>query len=72
MLTHANFVSNVLAINAQGCPISSTDTALSVLPLSHIFERTGFYIFLLQRRLRLLHGFDLIKLRRTFVKLDLL
>jgi long-chain acyl-CoA synthetase len=44
MLTHANFVSNVLATTA-GLPISSTDTALSVLPLSHIFERTGFYIF---------------------------
>jgi len=44
MLTHASFVSNVLAITA-GLPISSTDIALSVLPLSHIFERTGFYIF---------------------------
>ncbi len=44
MLTHANFVSNVLA-TTSGLPISSTDIALSVLPLSHIFERTGFYIF---------------------------
>lgn len=44
MLTHANFMSNVLTITA-GLPISSTDIALSVLPLSHIFERTGFYIF---------------------------
>lgn len=44
MLTHANFVSNVQSI-AGGLPISSTDIALSVLPLSHIFERTGFYIF---------------------------
>jgi long-chain acyl-CoA synthetase len=44
MLTHANFISNVLAITA-GLPISSSDIALSVLPLSHIFERTGFYIF---------------------------
>ena len=44
MLTHANFVSNVIATTA-GLPISSTDIALSVLPLSHIFERTGFYIF---------------------------
>ena len=44
MLTHANFVSNVTTI-AAGLPISSSDIALSVLPLSHIFERTGFYIF---------------------------
>ncbi len=44
MLTHANFMTNVLAITA-GLPISPTDIALSVLPLSHIFERTGFYIF---------------------------
>lgn len=44
MLTHSNFVSNVLAITA-GLPIGPTDIALSVLPLSHIFERTGFYIF---------------------------
>jgi long-chain acyl-CoA synthetase len=44
MLTHANFVSNVLATTG-GLPISSSDIALSVLPLSHIFERTGFYIF---------------------------
>ncbi len=44
MLTHANFISNVLAITG-GLPISSSDIALSVLPLSHIFERTGFYIF---------------------------
>ena len=44
MLSHNNFISNVLAIT-DALPISSTDVALSVLPLSHIFERTGFYIF---------------------------
>ncbi len=44
MLTHAGFISNVLSITSD-LPISSTDVALSVLPLSHIFERTGFYIF---------------------------
>jgi long-chain acyl-CoA synthetase len=44
MLTHNNFMSNVLSI-AAGLPIGETDVALSVLPLSHIFERTGFYVF---------------------------
>jgi long-chain acyl-CoA synthetase len=44
MLTHGNFVSNVLSI-AGSLPIFPTDIALSVLPLSHIFERTVFYVF---------------------------
>jgi long-chain acyl-CoA synthetase len=44
MLTHNNFMSNVLSITS-GLPIGPTDTALSVLPLSHIFERDGFYVF---------------------------
>ncbi len=44
MLTHANFVSNVYAITSA-LPITSADVSLSVLPLSHIFERTAFYIF---------------------------
>ena len=44
MLTHNNFMSNVLSIG-DGLPIGPTDVALSVLPLSHIFERTGFYVF---------------------------
>ena len=44
MLTHNNFMSNVQSI-AKGLPIAPTDVALSVLPLSHIFERDGFYVF---------------------------
>ena len=44
MLTHNNFISNVTSIS-KGLPIVSTDVALSVLPLSHIFERDGFYVF---------------------------
>ena len=43
MLTHNNFISNVISIS-NGLPITSTDVALSVLPLSHIFERDGFYV----------------------------
>src|SRR5690349_1197445 len=44
MLTHNNFASNIVSI-AKGLPITATDVALSVLPLSHIFERDGFYVF---------------------------
>src|SRR5260370_23365436 len=44
MLTHDNFISDVLSIT-NGLPIMSTDVSLSVLPLSHIFERTVFYVF---------------------------
>src|SRR5438034_1676714 len=43
MLTHANFVSNVVSIS-KGLPITSSDRSLAVLPLSHIFERTVFYV----------------------------
>jgi long-chain acyl-CoA synthetase len=43
MLTHENFVSNIVTIS-QGLPIKSTDRSLAVLPLSHIFERTVFYV----------------------------
>ncbi|CAN5255849.1 AMP-dependent synthetase/ligase [soil metagenome] len=43
MLTHNNFVSNIVAVS-KGLPIRSTDRSLAVLPLSHIFERTVFYV----------------------------
>jgi long-chain acyl-CoA synthetase len=43
MLTHRNFVSNVVSIS-KGLPIIKTDRSLAVLPLSHIFERTVFYV----------------------------
>lgn len=43
MLTHGNFVSNIIAIS-KGLPIRNTDRSLAVLPLSHIFERTVFYV----------------------------
>src|SRR5687768_2602037 len=43
MLDHRNFVSNVIAVS-KGLPIRNTDRSLAVLPLSHIFERTVFYV----------------------------
>ena len=43
MLSHDCFVSNITAIS-KGLPIRNTDRSLAVLPLSHIFERTVFYV----------------------------
>ena len=43
MLTHDNFVSNIVAVS-RALPIRNTDCSLAVLPLSHIFERTVFYV----------------------------
>jgi long-chain acyl-CoA synthetase len=46
LLTHNNIVQNFRAIH-DIVPISYTDSSLSFLPLSHIFERTvGYYCFL--------------------------
>ena len=46
MLSHANLVSNVKA-GADVLQLSEQDVALSFLPLSHSFERTVSYIYLL-------------------------
>jgi long-chain acyl-CoA synthetase len=43
MLTHANFVTNIVSIS-KGLPIRPSDRSLAVLPLSHIFERAVFYV----------------------------
>ena len=43
MLTHENFTSDVSTVS-ESLKISSDDRSLSVLPLSHIFERTVFYV----------------------------
>jgi long-chain acyl-CoA synthetase len=44
MLTHGNFVSNVLACS-ELFSLGPKDQALSFLPLSHVFERTVDYLF---------------------------
>ncbi len=46
MLTHQNIISNTIDA-AEKYDFSSGDIPLSVLPLSHIFERTAMYVYLL-------------------------
>jgi long-chain acyl-CoA synthetase len=43
MLTHGNFVSNALCVRPS-VPVEAGDTELSFLPLSHVFERTLYYV----------------------------
>ncbi|GJG85110.1 AMP-binding protein [Gemmatimonadetes bacterium T265] len=44
MLTHDNFHANVMA-SRRSVPFGGDDVALSFLPLSHIFERMGDYMY---------------------------
>ncbi len=46
MLTHANIISNVIDAGEK-YSFSQNDRALSVLPLSHIFERSAMYLYIL-------------------------
>ncbi|MDQ3180022.1 MAG: long-chain fatty acid--CoA ligase, partial [Acidobacteriota bacterium] len=46
MLTHTNLVSNALDAGAEFSS-SHKDKPLSVLPLSHVFERSGMYLYIL-------------------------
>lgn len=45
MLTHRNIISNVLDASER-YTFSGNDRCLSVLPLSHVFERTGMYVYI--------------------------
>ncbi|HYH09664.1 MAG TPA: long-chain fatty acid--CoA ligase [Thermoanaerobaculia bacterium] len=45
MLTHGNITSNVMAVR-EFVPFQAGDTALSILPLSHILERMVDYLYL--------------------------
>lgn len=47
MLTHANMVSNLVDSSGH-LSFGEQDTALSVLPLSHVFERQAMYMYLHQ------------------------
>lgn len=46
MLSHANLVSNAIAGHTM-VPVNEEDVALSFLPLSHSFERTVSYVYLM-------------------------
>lgn len=45
MLTHSNLISNVLDASEK-YGFEGRDVSLSVLPLSHVFERTGMYVYI--------------------------
>lgn len=45
VLTHDNFLSNVRGV-LQVIEVSESDSCLSFLPLSHVFERIALYLFL--------------------------
>lgn len=45
MLTHANLISNVIDASEKYA-FDGRDVSLSVLPLSHVFERTGMYVYI--------------------------
>ncbi len=45
MLSHANILSNVIDAG-ENFSFSESDIPLSVLPLSHVFERSGMYLYL--------------------------
>ncbi len=46
MLTHANLISNVIDASEKYL-FTGIDISLSVLPLSHVFERTGMYVYIM-------------------------
>ncbi len=46
MLTHNNIISNVID-SGEKYTFSSDDVPLSVLPLSHVFERSAMYLYIL-------------------------
>ena len=45
MLTHENLISNVVD-SGENFSFTENEIPLSVLPLSHVFERTGMYLYL--------------------------
>jgi long-chain acyl-CoA synthetase len=68
MLTHSNFVSNVVSC-CQVVPITGEATAISFLPLSHVFERMLDYAYL-YRHSSIAYAESIDKLRDNFVEVN--
>jgi long-chain acyl-CoA synthetase len=73
VLTHSNFVANVLSCT-ETFRIDSGDSCLSILPLSHAFERTGGYYAPLSKGVTIAYaedfntvGENLREVRPTFI-----
>ena len=73
VLTHSNFVSNVASCT-EAFRIESSDTCLSILPLSHALERTGGYYASLSKGVTIAYaenfnavGENLREVRPTFI-----
>jgi len=49
MLTHKNIISNIMGIESHGQLVTDEDISISFLPLSHSFERTCGYYYLLYK-----------------------
>jgi long-chain acyl-CoA synthetase len=68
MLTHSNFVSNVVASCAL-VPITREAVALSFLPLSHVFERMLDYAYL-YRHASIAYAESIDKLKDNFLEVN--
>jgi long-chain acyl-CoA synthetase len=68
MLTHGNFVSNLLAA-CQVVPISGEAVALSFLPLSHVFERMIDYSYM-HVRATIAYAESIEKLKDNFIEIN--
>ena len=66
MLTHSNFVSNVVA-GCEVIPFPSEGTVLSFLPLSHVFERMLDYAYF-YKRISIAYAESIEKLGANFVE----
>jgi len=72
MLTQDNLHSNLQATRAT-MPVSTADTALSFLPLSHIFERTGdYFLFTNGVRIAYAESVDTVPVNMSEVKPSLM